>query len=486
MSSNDVTPVEPTTAGTEVTPVTTRPELTAVLATTFAGVVTYWSDGAETLFGVARQVALGQDVATLIGWHIAAEELESLSQVGEGGVRVLQHPVHLADGTQGQFKSTVSVSYGPDGELEILYAASPLATVPPDAPDRSGTPSGLEAEAELKFFCSETMKVEYVGPSLTKIFGYVPRDVIGGWAPDFIFEEDLAAWTSAWNAAVADPGTSHIVQVRVRHRDGHWLWIEESIVSKLNDPEIVSVVVNARNVSELRHAEDVLAAAEQTLLSVLETSVEGVWIVDANGVSVFANERLAELLGVSRTRILQSPLDQLDDVALCRMVREQNVIRLPGAREQLEGPFAVPGEGTRWLRVAMAPRYDHLGAFAGSIVMCSEVVEQRGGATGPLSRLLGAEATSVPAGPRRGGGLAPQLGDEQQVRSAVARNLTMISPRELEVVVRLAMGDRVPAIAERLFVSQSTVRNQLSSVFRKVGVKSQQDLIALLRGDIEE
>ncbi|MDX6374428.1 MAG: hypothetical protein QOD98_3416 [Nocardioidaceae bacterium] len=57
------------------------------------------------------------------------------------------------------------------------------------------------------------------------------------------------------------------------------------------------------------------------------------------------------------------------------------------------------------------------------------------------------------------------------------------SPRELEIVGRLLAGDRVPAIAAALFISQSTVRNHLSSVFRKLGVNSQQELISLLRVD---
>ncbi|MDX6373418.1 MAG: hypothetical protein QOD98_2406 [Nocardioidaceae bacterium] len=56
-----------------------------------------------------------------------------------------------------------------------------------------------------------------------------------------------------------------------------------------------------------------------------------------------------------------------------------------------------------------------------------------------------------------------------------------VSPRELEIVGRLVTGDRVPAIAAALFISQSTVRNHLSSVFRKLGVNSQQELISLLR-----
>lgn len=56
-----------------------------------------------------------------------------------------------------------------------------------------------------------------------------------------------------------------------------------------------------------------------------------------------------------------------------------------------------------------------------------------------------------------------------------------LSSRELDIVGRLLAGDRVPAIAKTLFLSQSTVRNHLSAVFRKFGVSSQQELIHLLR-----
>jgi DNA-binding CsgD family transcriptional regulator len=56
-----------------------------------------------------------------------------------------------------------------------------------------------------------------------------------------------------------------------------------------------------------------------------------------------------------------------------------------------------------------------------------------------------------------------------------------LSVRELEVVRLLRAGDRVPAIARRLYLSQSTVRNYLSSVFRKLEVRSQQELLDLIR-----
>ncbi len=56
-----------------------------------------------------------------------------------------------------------------------------------------------------------------------------------------------------------------------------------------------------------------------------------------------------------------------------------------------------------------------------------------------------------------------------------------LSPRQWEVLRRLLRGERVPGIANALFLSTSTVRNHLTAIFAKVGVHSQAELIALLR-----
>jgi DNA-binding NarL/FixJ family response regulator len=56
-----------------------------------------------------------------------------------------------------------------------------------------------------------------------------------------------------------------------------------------------------------------------------------------------------------------------------------------------------------------------------------------------------------------------------------------LTSREREVLDRFVSGDRVRSIAADLFVSQSTVRNHLSSIFRKVGVRSQDELMRAMR-----
>jgi len=68
-----------------------------------------------------------------------------------------------------------------------------------------------------------------------------------------------------------------------------------------------------------------------------------------------------------------------------------------------------------------------------------------------------------------------------ELDTAQTPGLSQLTSRELDIVTRLLAGDRAPAIAGALFIGKSTVRNHLSSVFAKLGVRSQQELIVLLR-----
>ena len=78
-------------------------------------------------------------------------------------------------------------------------------------------------------------------------------------------------------------------------------------------------------------------------------------------------------------------------------------------------------------------------------------------------------------------GVASQPEPESQLSDSIAPILTRLSGREKEVVTLLLEGQRVTMIAEMLCVSPHTVRNHLKSIFRKVGVHSQAELVSMMR-----
>jgi DNA-binding NarL/FixJ family response regulator len=67
-------------------------------------------------------------------------------------------------------------------------------------------------------------------------------------------------------------------------------------------------------------------------------------------------------------------------------------------------------------------------------------------------------------------------------REGELAGLSRLTTRELDIVSRLVSGDRVPSIAKALFLSPSTVRNHLHSIYRKLDIHSQQELIHAFRG----
>ena len=69
----------------------------------------------------------------------------------------------------------------------------------------------------------------------------------------------------------------------------------------------------------------------------------------------------------------------------------------------------------------------------------------------------------------------------QRVPLEAIEELRTLSSREWEILHRLDTNQRVQTIARELFISPHTVRNHLKSVFRKVGVRSQPDLLAFLQ-----
>ena len=56
-----------------------------------------------------------------------------------------------------------------------------------------------------------------------------------------------------------------------------------------------------------------------------------------------------------------------------------------------------------------------------------------------------------------------------------------LSPREMEILTQILSAHRVPQIAQALHISPHTVRNHLKSIFGKVGVSSQAELIRKVR-----
>src|SRR5512134_1126410 len=57
-----------------------------------------------------------------------------------------------------------------------------------------------------------------------------------------------------------DTSATHTETFRVQHQDGAWRWLATAWTNLLTDPHVQAIVWNARDVSEQKHAQDILVS----------------------------------------------------------------------------------------------------------------------------------------------------------------------------------------------------------------------------------
>lgn len=88
---------------------------------------------------------------------------------------------------------------------------------------------------------------------------------------------------------------------------------------------------------------------------------------------------------------------------------------------------------------------------------------------------------SISATPGWGSSLSVKIPLDAPMESEFVEDTVQLSPREREVLRLVASGARNRGIAERLNVSENTVKFHVSNLLRKVGASSRSELVALTK-----
>ncbi len=109
---------------------------------------------------------------------------------------------------------------------------------------------------------------------------------------------------AALQLAVARPDTTITQEFRFRHKDNSWRRIESVARSLLHDPDIAGVVVNSRDVTDRRLAEQALRESEQRFRHLFEGSPDAIFVEDLDGLVLDANPAAGRLHGLTREDLI--------------------------------------------------------------------------------------------------------------------------------------------------------------------------------------
>jgi len=123
----------------------------------------------------------------------------------------------------------------------------------------------IENSASVYAIVGPDGSVLYESPSLQRVYGYRPEDLVGQNVLDRVHPDDREAAQAELVGLMEHPGQVHTVETRYRHRDGSWRDIEVSGVCLLHDPAIRGVVLTSHDISDRKRAERETHALNETL-----------------------------------------------------------------------------------------------------------------------------------------------------------------------------------------------------------------------------
>ncbi len=104
-------------------------------------------------------------------------------------------------------------------------------------------------------------RVMFESPSIHTVLGYLPSEMVGKIAFDFIHPDDLPDVIEVFGKVVKSAGETHRVKFRFRHQDGSWRFMESVATNLSHNPNVKGVIVNSRDITESKRAQEELEAS---------------------------------------------------------------------------------------------------------------------------------------------------------------------------------------------------------------------------------
>ncbi len=120
---------------------------------------------------------------------------------------------------------------------------------------------------------------------------------------EYLHPDDIKHVKAMMAEAIANPGKTITVSLRLKHKDGHYIWLEGVVKNMLLDQAIKGIIANLRDISERKEAEIEIRSAVERYDILSQATSDTIWDWDIVNNTMLYNEGITKTFGYQASEV---------------------------------------------------------------------------------------------------------------------------------------------------------------------------------------
>ncbi len=260
-----------------------RTALDAVITIDSSGNIVGWNPQAERSFGWTEKEILGRSVfETIVPPECRSAQGRFWAPL-DGCAQNCRVETVAVDSNGERFPIELAITAlkregYPDSFSAFVRDITEWKTVEGRLQQRErGFRSLIEHSTDAIALLDQQGKVLFASPSTERVIGYSNSEFVGMNIFEIFHPDDVPRVRGILQDLLQHPGGTAQAEVRYRHKDGSWRWLEGTGTNLLGDENVGGIVGNYRDVTERKRAIENLQKVEERYRVFVEQSSEGIW-----------------------------------------------------------------------------------------------------------------------------------------------------------------------------------------------------------------
>ncbi len=235
----------------------------------------------------------------------------------------------------------------------------------------------LENASEVVTIYEENQLIRYISPSVQRIFGYSQEEMIGQSDLQYIHEEGKDVFTEMFKTLLKNPKEAVTVQYVYQTKERGEVWVETTGNNLLKDPAVQGIVLNARDITERKRAEQeermrskMQALSENSPDLITRVDTEGTFFYINPTIETYTHQAPSEFLNkrVGESSFAPSVVDEWLKILGEVSSSEQTVAR------EIDFPSEI---GDRVMHVNAIPEFDEEEHLESVLVVSHDITDRK-------------------------------------------------------------------------------------------------------------